>query len=70
MAFRSLKYTDIGKKDLRAIKCGSGSETLSFSLQICDLRIGTLRKFTDLRLRLSHYKFAVSQNRRTDSVNI
>jgi hypothetical protein len=34
MAFRSLKYTNVGKKVLLANQCGAGSETLPFSLQI------------------------------------
>jgi hypothetical protein len=46
MAFRSLQYTYVGKKILEAYQCGSGSETLLFSLQIFDLRI-------------NHYKFAI-----------
>jgi hypothetical protein len=50
MAFRSLKFTYVGKKVLGANQCGSGSETLPFAnLRFCDLRTGTPRKFADLR---------------------
>ncbi len=43
LAFRSLKYTYVGKKILlEANQCGSMSETLLFTLQICG--------FADLRL--------------------
>jgi hypothetical protein len=37
MVFRSLNYTNVGKKMLEATQCGSGSETLFSRLQICGL---------------------------------
>jgi len=40
MAFRSLKYTYVGKKNiLEANQCRSGSHTLLFSLKICEFAV-------------------------------
>jgi hypothetical protein len=51
MAFRSLKYTYVGRKVLEGDQCGPGSGTLSFSLQNCDLRTCAPQIFSDLLLR-------------------
>jgi hypothetical protein len=61
MAFHSLKYTYIGKKVFEANQCGSGSETLSVSLQICIFAICGLGQQGNLwfcYLRINHYKFS------------
>jgi hypothetical protein len=62
MIFRSLKYSYVDKEStLEANQCGSGSETMLLSLQICGFAIFGLGHQANLRicdLRINHYKFA------------
>jgi hypothetical protein len=50
MAFRSLKYTYVGKKMLEANQCGSGSEIQLFSFQICGFAICGLGQQENLQI--------------------
>jgi hypothetical protein len=62
IAFRSLQYSYVDKENtLESNQCGSRSETLSLSLQICGFAICGLGHQGHLRickLRTNHYKFA------------
>ncbi len=56
MAFCSLKYPYVGKENtLEVNQCGSESETLLLSLQICGFAICGLGH--EGNFRINHYKF-------------
>jgi hypothetical protein len=62
MALRSLKYSYVGKENITVDtnQCGSGSETLFFSMQICGFAIcgqGQQGNVQICDLRSNHYKF-------------
>jgi hypothetical protein len=59
MAFRRLKYSKVGKENIRGkpMRIWIGHTAFFLvNLRICDLRTGTQRNFTDLRLIIKNLR--------------